>query len=71
MWILTGIILGSIITSSHDDEEACRGRKAMLEKVSQVNQIECRAVNVMTLRGSIVNGSDSPVYITPNMVPRK
>lgn len=29
-WIFSGILLGSIVTSSHDTEEACRGRASML-----------------------------------------
>lgn len=64
MWVLTGVVLGSIITSTHDTEEACRGRKAMLEKVSQVNQVECRNVNVMTFHtGS--GGSSTTVLKIP------
>ena len=46
MWILTGLLLGSIITSTHDSEEACRGRAAMLTKVKEVQSIECRATQI-------------------------
>jgi hypothetical protein len=31
-WILIGIVAGSFIVSGHDSEEACLGRKAVLEK---------------------------------------
>lgn len=31
-WILIAVSSGMIMTSSHETEEACLGRKAMLEK---------------------------------------
>jgi len=31
-WILIGIVAGSIVASGHSSEEACLGRKAMLDK---------------------------------------
>lgn len=43
MWILTGILLGSIITSTHDTQEQCEGRKAMLNQVKEVRLLECRS----------------------------
>lgn len=42
-WILTGMLLGSLITSTHDTEEACLGRKAMLDKVKEVRGVVCHA----------------------------
>lgn len=45
MWILTGILLGSLITSTHDTQESCEGRKAMLGKEKNVSSLECRLVN--------------------------
>lgn len=41
MWILTGLLLGSLVTSTHDTEEQCEGRKAMLVKTN-VQTIDCR-----------------------------
>lgn len=37
-WIFIGTLLGSLVTSSHDTEEACRGRLAMLAKKDVVGQ---------------------------------
>ena len=54
MWLLTGVVLGSIVSSTHDSEEACRGRKAMLEQVKGINQIECRAANHFTVTGTML-----------------
>ena len=31
-WILIAILGGSLLTSTHENEEQCLGRKAMLEK---------------------------------------
>jgi hypothetical protein len=42
MWILTGLLLGSLVTSTHDNEEACRGRMAMLGKEKNVQHLDCR-----------------------------
>lgn len=62
MWILTGVLLGSIITSTHDSEEACRGRQAMLEKVKGVSQTQCRTAN------NIVYGTGTSSTLTvPNI----
>ena len=30
MWLFIGILLGSIVTSSHDTKEACEGRRVVL-----------------------------------------
>lgn len=39
-WILIAITSGMLMTSHHDTEEACLGRKAMLEKDKIIN-IKC------------------------------
>lgn len=31
-WIFTGLLLGSIVTSSHDSREACEGRAVLLKE---------------------------------------
>lgn len=30
-WIFIGMLLGSVVTSSHDSKEACLGRQAVLK----------------------------------------
>lgn len=62
MWILTGLLLGSIITSTHADEEACRGRQAMLEKVKGVSQVQCRATH-----GLVYGTGTSSMLTVPNI----
>lgn len=54
MWILTALLFGSIVTSTHDNEETCRGRAAMLGKIKEVRQLECRSAAT----GYTVNGSN-------------
>lgn len=51
MWILTGILLGSIVTSTHDTQELCEGRKVMLSKINEVSSLDCRSNNP-TLNGA-------------------
>lgn len=55
MWILTGLLLGSLITSTHEGQEACEGRKAMLAKEKNVTALECRAA-ASTRLTSITSG---------------
>lgn len=43
MYILIGILLGSIVTSTHDSREACEGRKTILAEKGVV--AECKAIN--------------------------
>jgi hypothetical protein len=52
-WILIAIVSGSILTSGHDTEEACLGRKAMLEK----DKISAKCVSAPTLYNSITSSS--------------
>ncbi len=39
-WILIAITSGMLMTSSHDTEEACLGRKAILEK-DKITNAKC------------------------------
>jgi hypothetical protein len=41
MWIFIGLILGSLVISQHDTEEACQGRKAMLAKKKEPVYGQC------------------------------
>lgn len=47
-WILTALLLGSVVTSTHETEEACLGRKAVLQRVKELTAVECHQV-----RGSL------------------
>lgn len=60
-WILTGMLLGSIVTSTHSGQEACEGRKAMLAKERNVTALECRQVSQFTtLSSGSAIGSSRP-----------
>lgn len=37
-YIFIGSLLGSIVTSSHDNEEACKGREVMLKDKGVIGQ---------------------------------
>ena len=37
-YIFVGMLLNSIVTSTHDNEEACKGREAMLKEKGVVGQ---------------------------------
>lgn len=52
-WILIAITSGMLMTSSHDNEEACLGRKAMLEK-DKITNAKC--VDMRTSNAFISNG---------------
>ncbi len=39
-WVLIGLLAGSLITSQHQNEEDCLGRKAMLER-QKVERATC------------------------------
>lgn len=41
MYILVGILLGSMVTSSHDSREACEGRKTLLAEKGVIS-LECK-----------------------------
>lgn len=37
-YIFIGILLNSLVTSTHDNEEACKGREAMLKEKGVIGQ---------------------------------
>lgn len=37
-YIFVGMLLNSLVTSTHDNEEACKGREAMLKEKGIVGQ---------------------------------
>ena len=40
-WLLIGTLLGSTITSQHATQEACEGRRVMLEKLKAGVRVTC------------------------------
>lgn len=57
-WILIAITSGMLMTSHHDTEEACLGRKAMLEK-DKITNSKC-----IDMRGFSLTGISSSSIIT-------
>ena len=47
-WILIAITTGMIMTSHHETEEACLGRKAMLEK-EKITNSKCVEMSKKTI----------------------
>ncbi len=40
-YILIAIVSGMLLTSSHETEEACLGRKAIIEKEHKISNSKC------------------------------
>jgi hypothetical protein len=55
-WIMIAIVGGSLLTSTHATEEACRGRAAMIEKDQKVATMCVKAPSHMATFNSY-NGS--------------
>lgn len=63
-YILIGTLLGSIVTSSHDSEEACKGRREVLKEKGAV--VECYKDPSTNLYGNITGCTiTNCVLITP------
>lgn len=64
MWILIGVLLGSIVSSQHDTREACEGRAVILREKGA--RVKCEAMNTGT--GTTIQGLTTvPHYtIIPN-----
>jgi hypothetical protein len=56
MWILTGLLLGSLITSTHDTQEACEGRKALLSREKNTINLECRHATSTATGSKLIMG---------------
>lgn len=64
-WIFIAIMSGMIVTSSHDTEEACLGRKAIFEKDHKISyQNKCVDMR-QSFTGVSLTGSSLPAY-TPS-----
>jgi hypothetical protein len=51
MYVLIGMLLGSIVTSTHDNREACEGRRVVLAEKNVV--AECKSMtNYSTSTGN-------------------
>ena len=62
-WLLIGTLLGSTITSQHATQEACEGRRVMLEKLKAGVRATC-----VQAPGNIYTGSISlGYYNTPTV----
>lgn len=59
-WIFVGLLLGSVVTSSHESEEACLGRKALLEKKEVRGQ--CVLVSTWVSSGIFYSGGAPQQY---------
>lgn len=55
-WILIAIASGMLMTSSHDTEEACLGRKAILEK-DKITNSKC-----VNMQNNQLSGYGSTCY---------
>lgn len=67
-WILIAITSGMLMTGHYDTEEACLGRKAMLEKDKIINSkcVDMRplyATSATTLGGSYTCSSNGTCYM--------
>lgn len=63
-WILIAITSGMLMTSSHETEEACLGRQAMLKKDKITNSKCVDMQNLLT--GYSSTGNSTICYLTPN-----
>jgi len=61
-WIFLGIIAGSIITSAHPSEEACLGRKAVMEK----QHIAGICVKAPSNSVGLTSSSSNVIQLLPN-----
>lgn len=59
-WILIAISAGMLMTSSHDNEEACLGREAMYKKEHKAAQTKC--VDMRLNFTSTISTTQLPIY---------
>jgi hypothetical protein len=64
-WILIAISTGMLMTANFETEEACLGRKAMLEKDKIINS---KCVNMSPV---YFTGSSNSISILPTYTPNK
>lgn len=65
-YIFIGMILNSIVTSTHDSEEACKGREAILKEKGVVGQ----CVKELSNLTYSTSGSIGSICLTPNGMAR-
>lgn len=61
MYILIGVLLGSMVTSTHDTREQCEGRKVILSEKGVTN-LECRSTQLFS---SSTYNSIAPLTVGP------
>lgn len=59
-WILIAITSGMLMISHHETEEACLGRKAILEK-DKITNSKC-----VDMRGNIISNSVGSIQLCTN-----
>lgn len=53
-WIYVGLLAGSLVTSTHDNKEACEGRGVTLKEKGVLGKcVEMTSSNVLSFGGSI------------------
>lgn len=66
MYIFIGILLGSIVTSTHGDKEACLGRKAILQEKGVIGDCVPEPFTGIYL-GNSYSGSSTIPYCVQNL----
>lgn len=62
-WVYVGVLLGSLVTSQHETEEACLGRKALLSKREVVGDCHnTRPMGIVTGVGTLLPNSGKNCY---------
>lgn len=51
-WIFIGLLAGSLVTSTHETEEACLGRAEVLKKKDVVGRCDKAPTSGLTINGS-------------------
>lgn len=68
-WVLIGTLLGSIVTSQHEDRERCEGRAVILREKGAV--VNCVLVNTLASGVTISNSSTKTWNFTIDGTPRQ
>lgn len=58
-WLYIGMLLGSVVTSTHDTKEACLGREAVLKEKGVIGQCVNQNIGFTTTRGTGIGPGSS------------
>lgn len=64
MFVLTGILLGSLVVSTHESREACEGRRVLLIEKG-VWGSECKMTTGVVSSGTSFGGYSGSIKIAP------